>query len=157
MAKSIKLTTDGNEYTAELNNNRTTEDIIKMMPLELIMKTRKLGTNGLEVSAIGLGCMEMHHAYGPPAEKRVMIQLIKEAATGKNATPAQISLAWVLAQKPWIVPIPGTTKLHRLIENLGAANVELTLGELQEINTASSEIKVQGDRYSGDSAKLINR
>ena len=79
MAKSIKLTIDGNEYTAELNDNRTTEDIIKMMPSELIMKTRKLGTNGLEVSATELGCMGMHHAYGPPADKKEMIQLIHAA------------------------------------------------------------------------------
>jgi len=83
--------------------------------------------------------------------------LLIQVAQQKNATPAQIALAWLLAQKPWIVPIPGTTKLHRLIENLGATSVELTPAELQEINTASSEIKVQGDRYSGGSAKLINR
>ena len=66
----------------------------------------------------------------------------------KNATPAQIALAWVLHQKPWIVPIPGTTKLHRLEENLKAANIELSVSELQEIERASAEIKIVGDRYT---------
>jgi len=88
---------------------------------------------------------------------QAFVDLLVQVAQRKNATPAQIALAWLLAQKPWIVPIPGTTKLHRLTENLGAISVELTPGELQEINTASSKIKVQGERYSGGSAKLINR
>ncbi len=85
------------------------------------------------------------------------VDMLTQIALRKNATPAQIALAWLLAQKPWIVPIPGTTKLHRLSENLGALNIHLSTDELQEINTASSKIKVQGDRYSGGSAKLINR
>lgn len=85
------------------------------------------------------------------------VDLVALVAQRKNVTPAQIALAWILAQRPWIVPIPGTTKLHRLSENLGAANVEFTPDELQEINTASSNIVVQGDRYSGGSAKMINR
>jgi aryl-alcohol dehydrogenase-like predicted oxidoreductase len=87
----------------------------------------------------------------------VFVNLLIQVAQRKNVTPAQIALAWLLAQKPWIVPIPGTTKLHRLEENLGATAVELSSEELKEINTASSKIKVQGDRYSGGSAKLINR
>lgn len=85
------------------------------------------------------------------------VDLLALVANRKNVTPAQIALAWLLAQKPWIVPIPGTTKLHRLSENLGAAAVSLSSEELQEINDASLKIKVQGDRYSGSSAKLINR
>ena len=85
------------------------------------------------------------------------VDLVTAFAKRKNATPAQIALAWVLAQKPWFVPIPGTTKLHRLHENLGAAAVEITPDELLEINTASSKIAVQGDRYSGGNAKMINR
>jgi aryl-alcohol dehydrogenase-like predicted oxidoreductase len=85
------------------------------------------------------------------------VDMLTRVALRENATPAQIALAWLLAQKPWIVPIPGTTKLHRLSENLGALNIHLSTDELQEINTASSKIKVQGDRYSGGSAKLINR
>jgi aryl-alcohol dehydrogenase-like predicted oxidoreductase len=87
----------------------------------------------------------------------VFVDLLKQVAQRKNVTPAQIALAWLLAQKPWIVPIPGTTKLHRLKENLGAVEVQLSEEDLQEINTASSTIKAQGDRYSGNSAKLINR
>jgi len=85
------------------------------------------------------------------------VDLLKQVAQRKNAFPAQIALAWLLAQKPWIVPIPGTTKLYRLKENIGSVSVELSSEELQEINTASSGIKVHGDRYSGSSAKLINR
>ena len=85
------------------------------------------------------------------------VELVSSVAQRKNATPAQIALAWILAQKPWFVPIPGTTKLHRLQENLGAAAVELTSAELLEINSASAGIAVQGERYSGGSAKMINR
>ncbi len=85
------------------------------------------------------------------------VDLIAAVAQRKNVTPAQIALAWILARKPWIVPIPGTTKLNRLTENLGAAEVVFSTDELEEINTVSSEIAVQGDRYSGGSAKLINR
>jgi aryl-alcohol dehydrogenase-like predicted oxidoreductase len=85
------------------------------------------------------------------------VDLLVQVAKNKNATPAQIALAWLLAQKPWIVPIPGTTKLHRLHENLGATAVELSSTEVEEINTASAKIAVHGDRYSGGSAKLINR
>jgi aryl-alcohol dehydrogenase-like predicted oxidoreductase len=88
---------------------------------------------------------------------QAFVDLLVQVAQRKNATPAQIALAWLLAQKPWIVPIPGTTKLHRLTENLGALDVELTPVELKEINEASAKITVQGDRYSGGSAKLINR
>lgn len=87
----------------------------------------------------------------------VFVDLIKEVALRKNVTPAQVAIAWILAQKPWIVPIPGTTKIERLVENLGATSFELTSIELQEIETAAAKIKVVGDRYSGGSAKLINR
>ena len=85
------------------------------------------------------------------------VDLLKQVANLKNVTPAQIALAWLLAQKPWIVPIPGTTKLDRLFENLDAGKVTLSKKELQEIDVASSKIKVKGERYSGNSAKLINR
>lgn len=87
----------------------------------------------------------------------VFVDLLKEVAHRKNITPAQVAIAWILAQKPWIVPIPGTTKIERLVENLGATSIELTNGELQEIKTAAAKIKPAGDRYSGGSAKLINR
>jgi aryl-alcohol dehydrogenase-like predicted oxidoreductase len=78
---------------------------------------------------------------------QVFVDLIKNIAAEKNATPAQIALAWLLAQKPWIVPIPGTRKLERLVENLGAVNIELTPEELRNINTALSKITIAGDRY----------
>ena len=78
---------------------------------------------------------------------QVLVDLLKKVADEKNATPAQIALAWLLAQKPWIVPIPGTTKRSRLEENLGAADVELTLDEMNRINDALSKIEVEGERY----------
>jgi aryl-alcohol dehydrogenase-like predicted oxidoreductase len=82
---------------------------------------------------------------------QVLVDLIKNVAARKNATPAQIALAWVLAQKPWIVPIPGTRKLERLEENLGAVDVELTPEELSDLNDALSKIEISGDRYPADS------
>ena len=78
-------------------------------------------------------------------------------AQRKNATPAQVAIAWLLAQKPWIVPIPGTTKRHRLEENIGAAKVELTTGDLGEIDRAASEITVQGARYPERLERLTGR
>src|SRR5205814_1867688 len=78
---------------------------------------------------------------------QALVDLLGTIAVRKKATPAQIALAWLLAQKPWIVPIPGTTRLHRLDENLGAAGVELTADDLREIEAAASSIPVQGDRY----------
>jgi aryl-alcohol dehydrogenase-like predicted oxidoreductase len=86
-----------------------------------------------------------------------MVDLLHKIAAQKNATPAQVALAWLLAQKPWIVPIPGTTKLHRLEENMGAASIEFTPGELHEIDDASSKIKVQGERYPEQLQKLVGR
>lgn len=79
---------------------------------------------------------------------KALLDLIHQFAASKNATPAQIALAWVLAQKPWIVPIPGTTKRHRMLENNGAADIQLTAEELQEMETASAQIKVEGNRYT---------
>ena len=87
--------------------------------------------------------------FTPEARKanKALVHLLGEVAKRKKATPAQIALAWLLAQKPWIVPIPGTTKLHRLEENIGAASIELTSDDLQEIKNAASKITVQGARY----------
>jgi aryl-alcohol dehydrogenase-like predicted oxidoreductase len=79
---------------------------------------------------------------------KVLLDLLNQFAAKRNATSAQIALAWVLAQKPWIVPIPGTTKLHRLTENNGAASIQLTKEELQEIETASAQIEITGTRYT---------
>ena len=81
------------------------------------------------------------------AKNQALVDLIRRVGDEKNATPAQIALAWLLAQKPWIVPIPGTTKLHRLEENLAAADVELTSGELAELDAAATRIQVEGERY----------
>ena len=88
---------------------------------------------------------------------QVLVDLIKAVAAEKNATPAQIALAWLLAQKPWIVPIPGTRKLERLVENLGAVDIELTHVELRDINSALSEITVVGDRYPQELEKRTGR
>lgn len=82
------------------------------------------------------------------AANKTLLELLHQFAAKRNVTPAQIALAWVLAQKPWIVPIPGTTKLHRLIENNGADSIELTIAELQEIENASAQIKIMGTRYT---------
>jgi aryl-alcohol dehydrogenase-like predicted oxidoreductase len=178
------------------------------------MKKRRLGTNNLEVSAIGLGCMSMTGAYGSVVDKQDMISLLRTAvergvtffdtaqvygpfaneelvgealapfrdqvviatkfgfkfdetgdaprsvgldsrpeyikqgvAERKQTTTAQIALAWLLAQKPWIVPIPGTTKLARVEENIAAAEIDLSADELNEIDAAAAKISIQGDRY----------
>jgi aryl-alcohol dehydrogenase-like predicted oxidoreductase len=86
-----------------------------------------------------------------------VVDVVSTMAAKKKATPAQIALAWVLAQKPWIVPIPGTTKLHRLEENLGAEAVELTSDDLREIDSAVAQITVHGARYSEGAQRMIDR
>jgi len=97
--------------------------------------------------------------FKPEARKanQVLVELLGRIASRKDATPAQVALAWLLAQKPWIVPIPGTTKLHRLKENVGAAAVELTPDDLHDINGDVAKINVQGDRYSADRQQLVGR
>jgi len=86
-----------------------------------------------------------------------LVEQLKGIAADKGATPAQIALAWLLAQKPWIVPIPGTTKLHRLEENLGGAEIELTAAELRAIEDRLGDIELTGDRYAPANQALINR
>jgi aryl-alcohol dehydrogenase-like predicted oxidoreductase len=88
---------------------------------------------------------------------QTLIDLIGKFAQDKKATPAQVALAWLLDRKPWIVPIPGTTKLHRLEENLGAASIELSSGDLKQIETAASKVEVQGARYPEALQKLVGR
>jgi aryl-alcohol dehydrogenase-like predicted oxidoreductase len=88
---------------------------------------------------------------------QVLVDLLRTIAEQKKSTPAQIALAWLLAQKPWIVPIPGTTKLHRLEENIGAAAIELTPGDLREIDQAASQITVHGARYPEHLERLTGR
>jgi aryl-alcohol dehydrogenase-like predicted oxidoreductase len=88
---------------------------------------------------------------------QALVDRIAAFAEGKRATPAQIALAWVLAQHEWIVPIPGTTKLHRLEENLGAVNVDLTEEDLRQLDELTSQIQIQGNRYSEAAQKMVNR
>jgi len=111
------------------------------------VQKRKLGKSDLEVSA--LGSRNIVPRFSPEARKanQVLVDLLASIAADKPATPAQIALAWLLAQKPWVVPIPGTTKSHRLKENLAAADIELTADDRRRIEEALAHIKVQGDRY----------
>jgi aryl-alcohol dehydrogenase-like predicted oxidoreductase len=97
--------------------------------------------------------------FSPEARKanQTLVDLLGKIAAAKKVTPAQIALAWLLAQKPWIVPIPGTTKLHRLEENIGAAAVELTPGDADEIDSAVSAIAIQGARYPEHLQQLVGR
>jgi len=97
--------------------------------------------------------------FTPEARKanQALVDLLGEIAQRKKATPAQIALAWLLVQRPWIVPIPGTTKLHRLDENIGALAVELTSDDLREIDSASSKIKVEGARYPEEIERMTGR
>src|SRR5271163_1133089 len=97
--------------------------------------------------------------FSPEARKanQAVVDLLGRIAEQKKATPAQIALAWLLAQKPWIVPIPGTTKLHRLEENIGAVNLQLSPDELRELETAASNIAVQGARYPEELQKMVGR
>ena len=97
--------------------------------------------------------------FTPEARKanQALVDLLGQIAERKKATPAQVALAWLLAQKPWIVPIPGTTKLHRLEENIGAASIELTTDDLRDIEDAASKIKVQGARYPDKLEQMTGR
>jgi len=88
---------------------------------------------------------------------QALVDVIGKFAAQKKVTPAQVALAWLLAQKPWIVPIPGTTKLHRLQENVGAASVQLSAEDLRELETAASKVTVQGARYPEHLQKLVGR
>ena len=99
------------------------------------------------------------HAFSAEARdaNQALVDELSKIADEKGATKAQIALAWLLAQKPWIVPIPGTTKLHRLEENLGGAKVELTAEELANIQKVVGEVQVQGERYPAQMQALVNR
>jgi aryl-alcohol dehydrogenase-like predicted oxidoreductase len=146
------------------------------------MQKRTLGKTGLEVSALGFGCIPLGKGFltgtiddkttFEPTDFRnvvprfteenrkanvAFVEWLKTFAARKNATPAQIVLAWLLAQKPWLVPIPGTTKRHRLDENLGAANIQLTAADVREIDRAASQIEVHGARYPEALLKRVGR
>jgi aryl-alcohol dehydrogenase-like predicted oxidoreductase len=97
--------------------------------------------------------------FAPEARKanKTLVDALARIAARKDVTPAQLALAWLLAQKPWIVPIPGTTKLHRLGENLAAADIELTAEDLRQIDAAAARITVQGERYPEHLNRLVGR
>ena len=90
-------------------------------------------------------------------KNQAFVDLLKRVAEKKGATPAQIALAWLLAQRPYVVPIPGTTKLHRLEQNIGAANVELTQHDLREIDDGASQIQPMGERYAPAQMAMVGR
>jgi aryl-alcohol dehydrogenase-like predicted oxidoreductase len=91
------------------------------------------------------------------AHNMALVERVKSIAERKAATPAQIALAWLLAQKPWIVPIPGTTKLHRLEENIGAVDIQLTADDLAEIERELASVNVEGERYPKAMAEMVGR
>jgi aryl-alcohol dehydrogenase-like predicted oxidoreductase len=145
-------------------------------PEEAVMPTlEELGIGFVPFSPLGkgflTGTMDSHTAFDPTdfrnsvprfsAENRkinqALVDLVSSFAVRMKATPAQIALAWLLAKRPWIVPIPGTTKLGRLEENLGALGVELTPDEMRELETASSQIRLEGARYPAFHASLVGR
>jgi aryl-alcohol dehydrogenase-like predicted oxidoreductase len=129
---------------------------VPFSPLGAGFLTGKIGTT-TEFDSTDFRNMSPRFAPEARAANMALVDLLKRIAERKHATPAQIALAWLLAQKPWIVPIPGTTKLHRLEENLGAAEVELTPDDLQEIENAASKIAIQGARLPEAVLKMSER
>ena len=139
---------------------------------ELLPTLEELGIGFVPFSPLGAGFLtgkidentkfdptdfrNMVPRFSPEARKSNMalVEIIKRVAERKGATPAQVALAWLLAQRPWIVPIPGTTKLHRLEENLGAVNVALSENDLKEIDDASSRLKLEGARLPESALKM---
>jgi len=119
----------------------------------VLQACEELGIGFVPYSPLGkgflTGAMSILPRFTPEAMRanQALVDLLKRIAERKSATPAQIALAWLLAQKPWIVPIPGTTKLGRLEENLKAADVELTGNDLNDIEKAAAAIKIEGERY----------
>jgi aryl-alcohol dehydrogenase-like predicted oxidoreductase len=142
---------------------------------EVIPTLEELGTGFVPFSPLGKGFLTGQISEDTKFEKgdfrnivprftpenrkanQALVDLVGRFAQRKKVTPAQIALAWLLAQKPWIVPIPGTTKLHRLEENIGAATVELSPEDLRELQTAASKIAVQGARYPEELQKMVGR
>jgi len=142
---------------------------------ELLPALEELGIGFVPFSPLGAGFLtgkidentkfdpadfrNMVPRFSPEARKAnmVLVELVRKVAERKGATPAQVALAWLLAQKPWIVPIPGTTKLHRLKENLGAVNIALTEADLTEISEASSSLKLEGARLPEAMLKMTGR
>jgi aryl-alcohol dehydrogenase-like predicted oxidoreductase len=132
---------------------------IGLVPFSPLGKGFLTGAIGANTTFDSTDFRNIFPRFTPEARKanQALVDLLGEIAAGKQATPAQIALAWLLAQKPWIVPIPGTTKLHRLEENLGAAAIELTPDDLRAIDDALANITVQGDRYPPHLAARVGR
>jgi len=129
---------------------------VPFSPLGAGFLTGKIGTD-TQFDKTDFRNMSPRFAHDARAANMALVDLLKRVAETKSATPAQIALAWLLARKPWIVPIPGTTKLHRLEENVGAATVDLTADDLNQINAAASEIPIQGARLPEAVLKLSGR
>jgi aryl-alcohol dehydrogenase-like predicted oxidoreductase len=132
---------------------------IGFVPFSPLGKGFLTGTINASTTFAGQDFRSTVPRFAPEALKlnQALVELLGDLAASKSVTPAQIALAWLLAQKPWIVPIPGTTKLHRLEENLGAANIELTREELARIQHALANIRVHGERYAASQQRLIDR
>lgn len=142
---------------------------------EVISTLEELGIGFVPFSPLGKGfltgkidenttfdatdCRNIVPRFTPEARKAnfALVEVLKSLAVAKGCTPAQLALAWLLAQKPWIVPIPGTTKPHRLAENLGGATLELNADDLKAIDAAASQVELQGDRYPAHLQRLVGR
>jgi aryl-alcohol dehydrogenase-like predicted oxidoreductase len=129
---------------------------IGLVPFSPLGKGFLTGAIGADATFTGSDLRSRIPRFEPDALKvnLALVDLLRRIAARKGATPAQVALAWLLAQSPWIVPIPGTTKLARLEENLGAASLELATSDLREIEDAAAAIKVQGARYSEELIKM---
>jgi aryl-alcohol dehydrogenase-like predicted oxidoreductase len=129
---------------------------VPFSPLGKGFLTGKIDENTKLASTDFRNTVPRFHPANRKANRR-LVELLGDVAARKHATPAQIALAWLLAQRPWIVPIPGTTKLHRLEENLGAVTIQLTPEDLREIESAASTITVQGARYPEQAERMAGR
>ena len=117
-------------------------------------------TGALTADQLGEGDFRKNNPRFQPeamAKNQALVDLLKRVASEKDSTPAQIALAWLLAQRPYVVPIPGTTKLHRLEENIGAASIDLTRDDLREIDEAAAHIRIEGERYPAAQMAMVGR
>jgi aryl-alcohol dehydrogenase-like predicted oxidoreductase len=132
---------------------------IGFVPFSPLGKGFLTGKIGQHMSFTGSDIRGSIPRFSPEARdaNQSLVDLLGTIAARKDATPAQVALAWLLAQKPWIVPIPGTRRTERLTENVGAGNVELTPEDLDEIDTAAAQFEVQGDRYPEAMQRMIDR
>jgi aryl-alcohol dehydrogenase-like predicted oxidoreductase len=150
-------------WTRDVEQNdvlRTCEELgigfVPFSPLGAGFLTGKIDTN-TTFAATDFRNISPRFTAEARAANQAVVDLLRTIADQKGGTPAQVALAWLLAQKPWIVPIPGTTKIHRLEENLGAVNIDLTVGDLQEINSAAAKIEVHGARLPEAVLKMSER